>query len=298
MEEADRKELFKIAKTAVILAVSALWLHMAVYSWQHWQSVYLYFPRGSYIDRLLLSLPEKNATASIQIYLYLAGFPLLAFYLTVLVPGLLEPVFRKNARSRLWYGVFSVPVLCFGFAAAYLGCGPGAAITGIGRSLAGARVAKGALAKTASLVNVNMTPVVLGLILLTWCLPRTVILIKELGENPSGIKRVFARRAGFYVILVAIAFVLIALSALLMAILRPLYPDAVYYVERFCRTNAFYLSSCLVSVVLAPLIEEVIFRGQIQYHLHKGMPFWAALVITSVFSDCGTEISDNSYTLS
>lgn len=269
--KAKQKDLcIRILKIIGLLAVIALWLYLAI---QLWNTGKLPRLRGvtTYLDRLEELYPRPMGARGVPIYIHLAGFPFLAFFLTVLVPD----IFPMGAKGKRIYSILLIPVLGFAFLCAWVSCAD-ASWSALTRSIA--KVDRGALYKKLVLINLYLTPVCLGLSLAVWVIPKVVLYLKA--KSLTG--KSAGRTALLYLDFILIGVAATALSACMMAILKVYARDAYRYVENFCTKNATNATLCFVSVILAPIIEEVVFRGLIQHHLEKVMPFWIALLLSAI----------------
>ena len=271
MTKANEKDLWiKAIKIILLVAVIALWLYLAI---QFWNMGYVPRLRGktTYLTRLEELYPRYMGSLGLPIYIHLAGFPLLAFFLTVLVPDL----FPMGSKGRRVYNIILIPVLCFGFFCAWVSCAD-ASWSRLTKYISG--INRGALYQKLVLINLYLTPVFLVLSLAVWVIPKIVLFLKA--KSLTG--KTAGRSVLLYVVVIMIGIVTTALSANMMAILKVYSRDAYRYVENFCTKNATNATLCFISVVLAPIIEEIVFRGLIQHHLEKLLPFWIALLLTAV----------------
>lgn len=86
------------------------------------------------------------------------------------------------------------------------------------------------------------------------------------------------RRLGFTLVL---AFLMAVLYGTVLGILNHFSPDAVSYVIRTFTPDAYLYSGIFSMAVMAPLVEELGYRGMILTKLKKYMPVWPAVLISS-----------------
>ena len=268
---ANQKDLcIRILKIVGLVAVIALWLYLAVQFWNTAKLPKLTTSK-TYLDQLEKLYPRPMGAKGLPIYIHLAGFPFLAFFLTVLVPDL----FPMGAKGKRIYHIVLIPILCFSFLCAWVSCAD-SSWSALTKSIA--RINRGALYQILVLINLYLTPVSLVLSFAVWVIPKMILGLKA--------KSITGRSAGhtalLYLNVIVIGVVATALSASMMAILKIYARDAYRYVESFCTKNATNATLCFVSIILAPIIEEIVFRGLIQHHLEKLMPFWLALLLSAI----------------
>lgn len=258
------------------------WILFAVAFWGggriSWGGTILW-PKTGYLPLLrtipygvfLADLPERFESpmgrASACIYLCLTPFPCWAFTLTALLPEGLRTLFPDKKRLRTLYWAVAAILLLFGLLCALAGC------TGLLHRLP-YRIQK-ALVR----LHLLLIPISAGLAVLGWLLPRAVYRLVHRRETARDVTGGL-RRLGLSA---ACAFAVAAASCLLLAAITPLAPQAVNFVKGFCGQNAVYDSLFFVSVFMAPLMEELAFRGLIQRGLRKAVPAWAAIGLTAVY---------------
>lgn len=268
-----KQTVLKSAKTAGILAACAVWLSFVIYCWNH-NSFSL--PDVPWAERLIHGL--TGSTGSLKIYLCQSGFVLLAFYLTVLVPDLLHRFAPENRRLRPVVRAVSAALLLFGALCSFAGC--------LTPNLAPIRWLKSVLGsgflQLLRVINLWLIPVALCLTVVTWFLPAAIQFLTARMRAKTLTLKSFGRSAVFYGLLAVLAFLITCTSAVLLSILKPFSPDAVSFVHSFVTANATWSTLFFVSVVMAPLMEEAVFRGLIQHHTGRMLPAWFALLFASV----------------
>ena len=252
----------KILKAAGIFAACALWLCGAVVFMP--QSSHIL--HGTYLDWVKGLFSGTSGANGINNYLTISGFIFWAFYLTVLLPKVLRPVWERNVRLKKGYRIAAGILLCLGAACSACGC------------LFWSRTPR-----VIEVINLDLTPVSLILIIVTCLIPLGIrSLRRRLREGKAAQPRP-GQSVLFYVLLVVIALLHTVIAALLLAIVGAFSSGAVSPITGMCSNAAMSGKAFFQMVVLAPLIEEVAFRGLIQNHLRKAMPGALALVITAVF---------------
>ncbi len=270
--------LKKILMIAAVLLLGAGWLYFAC---RKWDSARLFRQNISagYIDRIFSLFTAKQGVASGRIYLDLAPLLFFAFWLTVLVPDTAGRFVKWTGTIRLIYRIASAVLVLF---AALLMILSASTL----HTLLFKRTGKGLtrFISWAKGVYPALSPVSAVLAAATWLLPCAGKVLAEWFHEPKRAGSELARTGISAGICIMIGLLVTAASASMMAVLNSFSKSAVQYVDRFCRNDAFYIGMCIVSVIFAPIIEEVAFRGLIQRHLRKaGMPYIAALLITAVF---------------
>ena len=267
-----------IIRILFILLISAAWLWFAIKKWNWDGRYYRTNIKADYIDRFLALFSGYQGKSSAKIYLDLAPFLFFAFYLTVLVPDVIKRFVKWSRKFRLIYWLCAgcllfCAVLCMLTASTTL---HSAIFHHIGRKLS--RFISGMNEFYAAL-----TPVSLILSAVTWFLPCAGKTIYDWFHEPKQIRRSLLRAGLSIVICLAIGFFITAASAAMLAVLNAFSRSAVSFVDSFCKTDSVYIGLFIVSVILAPVIEEVAFRGLIQNHLRNAhLPFAAALLYTAV----------------
>ena len=286
MKSEKRPLWLRALLTAGFLVLCAAWLFMAVVLWDGgrlaWGGTAIYPKTGTLpvfrnlpADAFLADLPGRFADAmgraSLSIYLALCPLPCWAFTLAVLLPETLRRFFPGNRKLRLGYGIVAALGIAFGLLCMLAGC-----TTLLRRPLSFS--AEQRLAR----IHMLLAPLSAGLALLGWLLPCAVHRLLELRGGRALLREARSSLRG-YGLCALCAFAVAVASCLLLASIRPLAPQAVRYVEIFSTNNAAYGSLFFVSVVMAPIMEELTFRGLIQRGLRRNLPAWAAIGITAVF---------------
>ena len=272
--------------TAGFLVLCAAWLFLAVVLWDGgklswgfkpiWPKtgtlpIVRNLPSGAFLADLPSRFRDWDGKAALLIYLCLFPLPCWAFALTALLPDTLRRFFPGNRRLLLGYGIIAALGVVFGLLCTLAGC---------------TTLLRGLLSFSAeqSLARIHMLliPISGALAVLGWLLPCAAHRLLELRGGRALLREAGsgARRVG---LCFACAFAVTAASCLLLASIKPLAPQAVRFVDGFCANNAVYDSEAFVSVCMAPLMEELAFRGLIQRGLRKNLPAWAAVVLTSLF---------------
>ncbi len=266
--------MLKIMKAALILATCTAWLVFAV---QCWKCGYgLYIPDCAWMNWLK---EHFGSSLSMNIYLLLSGFPFIVFYLTVLLPDLSRRFFPLKGRKRLVFRILIIALVCFAACCAAAACMKTSTAPAALKWLFINAKAVGIM----RLINIWLPPVSLLLILFAWTLPVAIRFFrnahKEQSFKPVHVRRTFA----FYGLLAAIAALVTAASAAMLAIVDVYAPNASMVVTRMMENDAKNLNGLFVCVVLAPVIEEIAFRGLIQHHTRRVLPGFIAILTAAVF---------------
>ncbi len=286
MKSEKRPLLRRALLTAGFLVLCAAWLFMAVVLWDGgrlaWGGTAIYpktgtlpvfrnLPTGAFLADLPMRFSDAMARGSIADYLCLFPLPCWAFTLTALLPDTLRRFFPGNRKLRIGYGIVAALGIAFGLLCMLAGCTT--LLRGLLSFSAEQRLAR---------IHMLLIPLSAGLALLGWLLPCAILRLRELHKSKGLLREAGggALRCG---LCLAFALLETAASCLLLAAVRPFAPEAVRYVASFCTRNASYPSMAFVSLVMAPVMEELAFRGLIQRGLRRNLPAWAAIGVTSVF---------------
>ena len=286
MKSEKRPLWLRALLTAGFLVLCAAWLFMAVVLWDGgrlaWGGTAIYPKTGTLpvfrnlpADAFLADLPGRFADAmgrpSLSIYLALCPLPCWAFTLAVLLPETLRRLFPGRKKLLWGYWVLAALAILFGLVCTLAGC---------------TTLLRGLIPFSAEqrLARIHQLLILISAVLaaLGWLLPCAILRLRELTRERALLREAGggALRCG---LCLAFAFLETAASCLLLAAVRPFAPEAVRYVASFCTRNASYPSMAFVSLVMAPIMEELTFRGLIQRGLRKNLPAWAAIGVTSVF---------------
>ena len=280
MKSEKRPLWLRALLTAGFLVLCAAWLFMAVVLWDGgrlaWGGTAIYPKTGTLpvfrnlpADAFLADLPGRFADAmgrpSLSIYLALCPLPCWAFTLAVLLPETLRRLFPGRKKLLWGYWVLAALAILFGLVCTLAGC---------------TTLLRGLIPFSAEqrLARIHLLLILISAVLaaLGWLLPCAILRLRALLREARSSLRGYGLCA-------LCAFTVAVASCLLLASIRPLAPQAVRYVESFCTNNAAYGSLFFISVVMAPIMEELTFRGLIQRGLRRNLPAWAAIGITVVF---------------
>ena len=105
--------------------------------------------------------------------------------------------------------------------------------------------------------------------------------LKEMGFLPTRGRLVFLG--------IGLAPLLYLATTLILGLLPQHWLDE--YAEASAALNDTGLLMTVATVIVAPLVEEIIFRGLILTRLHRGMPGWLAVLVTAlVFGVCHGQV--------
>ena len=269
-------------RATLILVSCVAFLSFAIACWQGRISLrpLLVTPELDWLAGLLFEDVTGDKLARNH-YVYLSGFVLFAFDLTVLLPGALQRALPEGGRAHKAYLVLATLLLCLACLAMLLYVRP--VYGGINRWLVGlfhdgsqARsMLTGALEAYAHLPFVSIALAVLG-----WLVPACALSLRD--TRPNDVSHKAAVAVARLSLAVAAGILVTALAAAALTLLDPLAHEAVRAVRGYCLAFASSGYNCLSTIVLAPVVEETMFRGLMQHHLRRCLPFWAALLITSV----------------
>jgi len=124
--------------------------------------------------------------------------------------------------------------------------------------------------------------VFLGLSLAVWLVGTVVSLFRM---EKSARQLAYRRSAETVLWSILLGVCMTAGSALILGLLSAMnYKSAVAFVNAFCVKNAYHIKAAMVSIIAAPLVEEIAFRGLICNWLRKKSSHtWIAILISAVF---------------
>lgn len=104
-------------------------------------------------------------------------------------------------------------------------------------------------------------------------------------KNPLKESGFLATRGRFVFMAAGLAPILYLATTLILGLLPQQWLDD--YMEASAALNDTGPLMILAAVIIAPLVEELVFRGLILTRLHRGMPGWLAVLVTAlVFGVC------------
>lgn len=264
MDTKQKNKCSNIIKGASVLILCALWLAFAVC---YWNRIYPFYRIADFTYlRAAEAILDPGYFSAVSVYLHLAPFLFLVHLFTRIIPDAMQSSLQNRKTVRLYTCAAAVCIIAG--IVLMLGC-----ITWIPAwfSTNHPFLNVSGFVKFCDLVYPLLTPVCL---LCAIC----ITTFKELRQKKKAPLTHFLLRLA---VCTAAGVIAASASACLLAILNAFLPSAVTMVDHFCHTLASSSSMCLISLVLAPLIEETAFRGLIQHHLSAHMPSWAAIIISS-----------------
>ena len=265
----------RTARAAAILLLCTAWFLFVLYCGSNRTFT---IPRGCFVERMLDSFPDTRSSTIIQLYLSQGGFVLLAFYLTVLIPDLLRRFFPERQQLHTVCRISICILLPFGALCSIAGC-----LTNSHAPLRWLQSAFGSpFLRFLQYTNILLVPVVLGLILLTWFVPTAVVFFKNRIQSRSLTLSFAAKTAAFWSLLILFPLFNFCFKNVMLPVFNALF-SGYEKISAGDSDTARFLSAFFSSLVLAPVFEEAAFRGQIQHHIKKVLPAWAAVLISAVF---------------
>lgn len=227
-------------------------------------------PEGGFGYGLEKRFQNPNNSVGLQCYLFLLPLPLSAFTLTALLPESLGKLFPRAKKLRPVSGILAGIALCFALLCTLVSCS-----SWLDKALSPS------LRGQLRLWHMDLIPFCAVLGAVGWLLPCLLLRLKS-WKSPTDMGRDL-RVGGRKSLLALLLGVLTAVvSALAMAVTRRFDSSAVASVENLCRMNGTSDLAMFVSVVMAALEEEIVFRGLMQRGLRKVLPAWPAIVIASL----------------
>jgi len=256
-----RKISGKIPAFIGALGCSGIWLLFVIDYWNHGGNYSGRFPQTVYGI-----LRYSNAA-----YLISAGLPMLAFLLMVVIPGFLKRAFPGYRVWNSWYKI-TVSVLLAAQTVLML-CATNVFVdTGIAKLLFG----YSCLSVLKKLVGCYVYTIPISLCL-SIGISAAGIWIKLTRISLAEKGRVFQNVLYTLLLCFAIALINAVGSILLLNLLSALdFRSAAVSVYAFCLHNATNQKAAAVSVLCAPLVEEIAFRGLICRGLGKTSRQWIA----------------------
>lgn len=253
----------KLASFGAVLAAATLWLLFVIQVWNQGSATTLPFS-VYYVYR------HSNAAYTLS-----AGLPMLAFLLIWLLPDTVRSLCPKYDPWNIWY-VSAAGILLTAQTLCMLPAWK--PFVELLRDLLGYRassVLNGMIA-----CYVHTVPPVLGTSLLCALIRVAVSLLRRSKQENGAAVLKAGERLGCSIV---IAFVLTVASCLLLGLMRALQIPSYASVQAFCRQNATVSKAAFISIVIAPLVEEIAFRGVICKGLAKHGGRLAAIFISALF---------------
>lgn len=271
----SHKKIYSYAILAGMMVLFTLWAIFMTDLWNNSARYSSVFPKIGFIQSLLESL--KGKSFGIQLYLISLGVPVCAFVCFVAMPRAVNEVFPK---VRIWnkgYVITSSVLL-------------GMMILLLPSSTMLYR--KGAFfewlfngtpyvgAKQLTVVYIYMTMVFFLLLIIAWIM---TIVVRFLHRTPRE-KRLEIKREGISIGFCGLLALLISIgSLLLLSVLSNFSKGAAQFVFAFCNKNATHQDAAFISIVCAPIMEEIAFRGVICKGVDKLSHRWLAIIVSSLF---------------
>lgn len=264
----------RILQTALILGACTFWLVFVIHCWNKPA-----MPNASLLEPLFRWLGDTARKQSITIYLGFAGFLFVAFYMTVLLPDLMRRFFPLKGKKLLVFRIIITGLVCAAAYVSILGCTNRSTIPEWLEWLSpGNR-----FSQVMKPVNLGMIPLGIFLILFCWGIPAAVHTLVNVRKNKTLNAAAVKKTLAFYALLAAVAFLVTAASAALLAVVGKFAPGAPDVVVRMEQRDAVNVSGIFVTALLAPVTEEIAFRGLIQHHARRVLPAIPAILLASVF---------------
>lgn len=250
-----------ILKAVLVLTACAAWTAFAIYGWSGAFEADL---PGGWVQLLKKPLTLPTGDNTFYIYLELAGFVFFTFYLTVLLPDLIRRVGRPGGKAQAVFRAAAAVLVCLAAFVSFLSCLKLSAVPGLLRWFyLTNRI------HTIRLINSWLTPASLFLIVFFWLVPVLILSIREAAGTrllrPGRVKRTL----GFYGLLVLLELLLGSACLVLLGIADRFFPGASDALAAANKRTALSLGACFNMLILAPVIEETVFRGIMLHHLKR-----------------------------
>ena len=253
----------KIAAFGAVLAASTLWLIFVILVWERGSTTQL--PYSVYY------VTQYGNTA----YTVSAGLPMMIFLLVWLLPSTVQSLFPKYQPRNKWY-ICAAGILLTAQTLCMLPAWK--PFVQLLRDLLGYRAS--AILNGMIACYVHTIPPVLIASLLCGII-RIAALLRDHSkkENAATLLKT-GERLGCSIL---IAFILTAASCLLLRLMTLYRIQGSASVRAFCRQNATTSKLAFISIVVAPLVEEIAFRGVLCKGLAKHGGRWPAIFINALF---------------
>lgn len=252
---------------AAVLCACSLWLFFVIDYWNHATAYTSFFPWDLYAY-----IQYSNAS-----YLISAGLPLAVFFLLSVFPDALGRIFSKYKVCNKWY-IAIAAILLTVQTALMLASTRFYVETGIADLLFGYHYH--ITLRKMTEWYIRSIPVVLGLSLLVWLIGIMVSL--------SRMKRPFRQLAcrrnmetGMWCVVLSVILSLGSVMILNLLVAMK-HGGAAAFVTSFATHIASNRKAALISLLSAPLVEEIAFRGVICKWLKKTSNSWIAVLISAV----------------
>lgn len=247
---------------AMALTVSILWLLFVVDIWQ---------------NGLAIQLPIEVAYIYLKgnaAYTVSAGLPAVAFCLICVIPRTLVCIFSQSTRWKPWYTgtaslLLAAQTVCMLPASRWF--------ASFAKRILGYQA--GTIMKKMMACYVHALVPALAICVLCWL----ICIFVNLSRSPDQIPNI-ARKNGLYFLCnITIVFLVTVASLLILNILTSFGIVNKGYIHSFCYHNAHNVSPARISVLWAPVVEEIAFRGLICKGLDKYGRKWPAILISAIF---------------
>lgn len=269
----DKNKIWRWTAFAAIVAMAAVWLLFIVDLWNNC-NIYIHrFPSIEYIQNFQSRLP--GSSVSFQCYILSSGVPFAIFLMLVLLPEILKQIFpRYRVWNQVYIAVSSMVIILMTVLAL--------SITDLYRgSEIVAKLSKGYVTTFIQKVtawNVHLTMLLFLLIVIC----SLALMLLNISKTELEAKKRTICQMGWTIplcLLIAIAKIIITSS--MLNVLSVFNPNTVSGVYSFSVQNATYPMLAFVSIVCAPIMEEITFRGVLCNRLDKVSFRWCAIIISA-----------------
>lgn len=249
----------RLARFFAMTAVSVLWLLFVIDIWRNGAAFAL--PREVYDIVRFGNTP----------YVISAGLPAVAFCLIVAIPRMLKTLCPKRGGWKKWYMrgagfLLAVQTACMLPAAEWF--------VAFARPILRMQFME-------KMIICYVRAIVPALAVSALC--PLVCLAAEIYRTPERIPHT-ARQTGMRMVCsAAIAFFFTVAALLILNVLGTYHMVNKGWLKSFCRHNASNPLSAWISIVCAPVVEEIAFRGLICKGLGRFGRRWPAILISAVF---------------
>ncbi|MBR4888485.1 MAG: CPBP family intramembrane metalloprotease [Clostridia bacterium] len=261
MENKALKITGRIFASAGIIAASLLWLNFACYIWTAAIGAGHYGWKGMILEWL----NGRSVSTSFSLYTILAVPPLVAYLLFVSVPEAVYRIVPGRKRMPLWYNIPAFVLVLLSIFWNFQSSGV-LKYTGI------------VFPRKADLFLKEMIVLIIPVLVILCMLPPAAAKIVELCRTRCRhVPRNLLLSSARICFLILIAYIGTIAALFLSNCFAPY-----SFVQSFCRKNATSAILAFVSLVCAPIGEEIAFRGVMCRSLSRRATLWPALLFSAL----------------
>jgi len=257
-----------------MLLLFALWLAFVCDLWNNYQTYSIFFPKISYLQEFQALHPGNRG--GFQLYILCLGLPAATFFLLVLLPKVLARLFP---RYRVW-NIGYIVVCCLLILLMALLAPTVTKLYHNGEFFKA--LLKGypsIYLKKLTTLNIHLTTAFFFLFVV---FSAVLLVLEVFRKKPEGGLHT-ARRVGITLAFCVVLAVILSVSSLLLLNALALFSrNAVSSVYSHCVRNASVPMLAFVSLICAPIMEEIAFRGVICRGFSRVSHRWVAILLSAI----------------